>query len=93
MVHPIYSKDPATSLFVEYLADVQTKTGDWGDDLPFYQILNALAHLDYPLADKQLEKAFARLIEIQNTDGTWADTESEWNTFLAVHALKNKALF
>jgi hypothetical protein len=93
VVHPIYSKDPAASLFVEYLADVQTETGDWGDDLPFYQILNALAHLDYPLVDKQIEKAFARLIEIQNTDGTWADTESEWNTFLAVHALKNKELF
>jgi hypothetical protein len=93
VVHPIYTKDPATSLFVEYLADVQTESGDWGDGLPFYQILNALAHLNYPLADKQLEKAFARLFETQNAAGTWAEKESEWNTFLAVHALKNKGLF
>lgn len=92
VVHPIYSKDPATSLFVEYLADMQTQSGDWGAGLPFYQILNALAHLNFPLADKQLEKAFARLFETQNADGTWAETESEWNTFLAVHALKNKGL-
>ncbi|UCE51908.1 MAG: hypothetical protein JSV31_22005 [Desulfobacterales bacterium] len=93
VVHPIYSKDPATSLFVEYLADIQTESGDWGDYLPFYQIMNALAHLNFPLADNQLEKAFARLVKTQNEDGSWADTGSEWNTFLAVHALKNKGLY
>jgi hypothetical protein len=93
VVHPIYSKDPATSLFVKYLADRQTESGDWGDGLPFYQILNALAHLNIPLADTQTEKAFERLYETQNADGTWDETEPEWNTFLAVHALKNNGLF
>ncbi len=92
VVHPTYSKNPATSLFVEYLAAVQTDSGDWGEDLPFYQVLNALAHLDYPLADNQLEKAFTRLFETQKSDGSWTDTEAEWTSFLAVHALKNKGL-
>jgi len=92
VVHPIYSKDPATSLFVQYLADRQTGSGDWGDNLPFYQTLNALAHLNFSLADTQLEKAFARLFKTQNADGSWDETEPEWNTFLAVHALKNKGL-
>jgi len=93
VVHPIYSKDPSTSLFVQYLADRQTESGDWGDSLPFSQTLNALAHLNFPLADTQLETAFVRLFKTQNTDGTWDETEPEWNTFLAVHALKNKGLF
>ena len=89
----MYSKDPATSIFVKYLADGQTELGDWGDGLPFYQVLNALAHLDFPLAETQTEKAFERLYETQNADGTWDVTEPEWNTFLSVHALKNKGLF
>jgi hypothetical protein len=45
------------------------------------------------LAEEQLEKAFRRLFKSQNADGTWDETEPEWNTFLAVHALKNKGLF
>ena len=93
VVHPNYSKEPATSLFVHYLANRQTESGDWGDSLPFYQTLNALAHLNSPSTDTQLEKAFARLFRTQNADGTWDETEPEWNTFLAVHALKNKGLF
>ncbi len=28
--------------------------------------------------------------ETQNRDGTWSLSEPEWNTFLAIHALKNK---
>ena len=30
--------------------------------------------------------------ENQNEDGSWGQTECEWNTFLTVHALKNKGL-
>ena len=93
VVNSNFSKDPATSLFVKYLADRQTELGDWGDGLPFYQILNALAHLNLSPAETQLEKAFKRLYETQNEDGTWDVTEPEWNTFLAVHALKNKGIF
>jgi hypothetical protein len=93
VVNADFSKDPATLLFVQYLARRQTGLGDWGDGLPFYQILNALAHLHLSTAETQLEKAFKRLYETQNADGTWDVTEPEWNTFLAVHALKNKGAF
>ena len=90
VVHPVVAKDEATALAVENLAGLQTDKGDWGDDLPFYQTLNALAHLDLPQAEIQLERAFQRLYESQNSDGTWSRSEPEWNTFLAIHALKNK---
>lgn len=92
VVHPVYSGDPATILAVESLARVQSASGDWEEGLPFYQTLNALAHLDIPSADKQLEKAFLRLYSSQQADGSWGETEPEWNTFLAVHAMRNKAL-
>jgi hypothetical protein len=92
VVHPVFTKDPATALAVEHLADLQTGAGGWKNGLPFYQTLNALAHLDLPQAEKQLEKAFKRLFENQNSDGTWSRSEPEWNTFLAIHALKNKGL-
>jgi len=92
VVHPVFAKDQATALAVEHLADLQTDAGSWKNGLPFYQTLNALAHLDFPQAEAQLEKAFKRLFENQNSDGTWSRSEPEWNTFLAIHALKNKGL-
>lgn len=92
VVHPVYAKDKATALAVEYLAYLQTDNGAWGDDLSFYQTLNALAHLDLPLAETQLERAFERLWEKQNRGGTWSLSEPEWNTFLTIHALKSKGL-
>ena len=92
VVHPVYSEDPATALAVESLAGLQSESGDWENRLPFYQTLNALAHLDIPAADKQLEKAFLRLYETQKTDGSWGETEAEWNTFLVVHSMRNKGL-
>ena len=90
MVHPEFAKDKSTVLAVEHLADRQTAGGDWGDELEFFQTLNALAHLDLPQAEKQLEMAFDRLFQTQNQNGTWGRTDPEWNTFLAVHALRNK---
>ena len=92
VVHPQFAKDKATALAVEHLADLQTETGGWSNDLPFYQTLNALAHLDLPQADTQVARAFERLFENQNRGGTWSRSEPEWNTFLAIHALKNKGL-
>ncbi len=92
VVHPVYARDPATAKYVAYLADFQSESGDWGKDLPFYQTLNALAHLDLAGADTQIEKAFNRLAENQNEDGSWSRSEPEWNTFLAIHALRNKGL-
>jgi hypothetical protein len=92
VVHPGFAKDRATELAVEHLADFQAERGDWGKDLPFYQTLNALAHLNFSQAHPQLEKAFERLFKTQNSDGSWGRIQPEWNTFLAIHALKNKRL-
>lgn len=92
VVHPIFSGDNAVALAVERYCELQTDAGDWGNHLPFYQTLNALAHLQAPRAEVQIRRAFARLIQIQNSDGTWGRREPEWNTFLAVHALKSKGL-
>ena len=92
VVHPVFAKDRATESAVEHLANFQAKRGDWGKDLPFYQTLNALAHLDFSQVQPQLEKAFGRLFENQNSDGSWGRTQPEWNTFLAIHALRNKEL-
>jgi hypothetical protein len=92
VVHPIFAKDRATLMATENLAQLQTDTGFWSNDLPFYQTLNALAHLDLHQAETQLEKAFECLLENQNNDGTWSQSEPEWNSFLAIHALKNKGL-
>jgi hypothetical protein len=93
VVNPNYSAEKFTLPFVSYYSYIQTSSGDWGSSMPFYQILNALAHLDFSMVDLQLEKAFTRLYNIQNEDGTWGDDEPEWNTFLVVHALKNKGVF
>ena len=92
VVHPLFAKDKAAALAVEHLAVLQTDAGTWDHDLPFYQILNALAHLDFHRAEIQLEKAFGLLFENQNNDGTWSLDEPEWNTFLAIHALKNRGV-
>lgn len=91
VVHPVYSKDSATVLAVQTLAKMQSRSGEW-KDLPFYQTVNALAHLDLKEAENQLDKAFSRLGKTQHPDGSWSETEAEWNTFLAVHAMRNKGL-
>jgi len=57
---------------------------------PTPQINNALAHLDLPQAENQLQRAFRYLAKSQRPDGTWGTDQPEWNTFLVVHALKNK---
>jgi hypothetical protein len=92
VVHPKFSKQTATAMAVERLSELQTSAGGWKKDWPFYQTLNALAHLDFPRVNKQLEKAFARVFKNQNKDGTWSRSSREWNTFLVIHALKNKGL-
>jgi hypothetical protein len=92
VVHPEYAQSSATTLMIEDLSKIQDGTGMWTSSVPFYQTVNALAHLSLPLADRQLEKAFMLLAQTQNSDGTWGDTEKEWNTFLIVHAMKNKKM-
>jgi hypothetical protein len=90
VVHPRYADHPATRRIVAWLADRQTRKGDWGADIPFYQTLNALAHLDSPAADRQTERAFTHLAAVQGADGSWGASERQWCTFLAIHAMRNK---
>lgn len=90
VVHPQYADHESTRAAVARLAQKQTPRGDWGDDIPFFQTLNALAHLSLPSAEDQCDKAFKRLERIQQPDGAWGRTEAQWCTFLAIHALRNK---
>ncbi len=90
VVHPRFAAHPATGAAVERLARWQTPRGDWGAKIPFFQALNALAHLAHPAAEDQCRKAFALLAETQNPDGSWGQDQPEWCTFLAIHALRNK---
>jgi len=90
VVHPRYSKSRATQLAVNALARVQDTSGRWPAGVPFYQTVNALAHLDSEEADVQLKKAFKQLSRTQNRDGTWGRSQKEWKTFLAVHAMRRK---
>ena len=92
VVHPEFAQHSATALAVDRLATLQTDRGDWGNDATFYQTLNALAHLDSTQAARQLDRAFERVINSQNEDGSWSLTEPEWNTFLVVHALRSKGV-
>lgn len=92
VVHSLYVEDPATVHAVESLSRVQDNSGMWPETIPFYRTVNALAHLDLPAADRQLERAFMLLAQTQNEDGTWGTADKEWNTFLAVHALRNKKM-
>lgn len=92
VVHPRYAAHGATRQVVKWLADRQNRQGSWGPEIPFYQALNALAHLDAPAANRQTQKAFNHLRSIQHTDGMWGESDREWCTFLAVHALRNKGI-
>ena len=92
VVHPQYFAAQATHCVVAWLADRQTRQGAWGPEIPFYQALNALAHLDTPAANQQTEVAFKHLLATQHADGTWGESDPQWCTFLAVHALRNKGI-
>jgi hypothetical protein len=90
VVHPVFAKERIAAAAVDMYTALQGKDGEWGNRLPFYQTVNALAHLNSPEAEVQLERAFSRLLDTQHGDGTWGGHDREWNTFLCVHALKNK---
>ncbi|MDJ0913168.1 MAG: hypothetical protein QNI95_06345 [Desulfobacterales bacterium] len=90
VVHPTYATEAATTIIVQALAESQIPDGRWNAPLPFYQIVNALAHLKLASADAQLEKTFHFLEKTQNSDGSWGKSQREWHTFLIIHALRNK---
>jgi hypothetical protein len=79
--------ETVTALLAHQLPD-----GSWGRSaLTTISRLFGL-HLTIRSPSHQIDKALRRLIEIQDSDGTWSRSEPEWNTFLAVHALRNKGL-
>ncbi len=90
VVHSTFSGSRAVALAVKNLQRVQKPSGLWPRGIPFYQMVNALAHLDSDEGDAQLAPAFERLYASQRSDGTWSRSEPEWNTFLVIHALRNK---
>jgi len=92
VVHPGFSLSKAAAVIVQALGRAQSPSGAWPKDVPFYQTVNVLAHLDVSAVDSQLKLSFERLQKTQHRDGTWGRTQKEWNTFLVVHALKNKGL-
>lgn len=92
VVHPVYANKESVSLAVKALGVVQEHTGRWPRPVPFYQTVNALAHLQSKEGDIQLNRAFKWLQKTQNSNGTWGRADPEWNTFLVIHAMKNKNL-
>ena len=92
VVHPGNEFRSVTDSVVSWMFDRQTAKGDWGPMIPFYQALNALGHLEGPEANAQFEKALLHIIDIQNRDGSWESADKEWQTFLVVHALRNKGV-
>jgi len=91
VVHPRYAESKALKLFLARLAEIQRSDGSWTRQIPFYQTINALGHLDFRLSDSLLRRAFQRFRETQNSDGTWGTRQKEWNTFLINHALQRKS--
>jgi len=92
VVHPGNEFRTAIDSLVSWMFDLQTAKGDWGPKIPFYQAINALAHLKDPKANTQFERALSHIIDSQNTDGSWGASDKEWQTFLVVHALRNKGV-
>jgi hypothetical protein len=92
VVHPDDRFQPEIRSVVSWLAVRQTARGDWGPEIPFFQAFNALAHLSIPEADVQFHNALVPVIDSQNPDGTWGSEDQEWQTFLVVHALRNKGI-
>lgn len=90
VVHPLYVRDPGTLTLIEDLERIQKSSGIWPAPVPFFLTVNALAHLDSESAHRQWIKALPLLLNIQKKDGAWGVEDREWNTFLVVHALKNK---
>lgn len=90
IVHPDYAENRETVTLIEHLARIQEPSGRWPAPVPFFQTINALGHSRLPLAHRQWMKTLDVLFETQNDDGSWGRQDAEWNTFLVVHALKNK---
>ncbi len=90
IVHPVYASDPAALKLVDDLGENQKSSGLWPSPIPFFLTVNALGHLNSESANSQWLKVHPLLSVSQKKDGSWGQQDREWNTFLVVHALKNK---
>jgi hypothetical protein len=75
-----------------FLAGVQSDKGGWGDGVPFYPTVYALARVPGRAAKAQLDRAVGRLVRTQNRDGSWGRTRKELCTYLALGALERAGL-
>ncbi len=91
VVHPAYAESRVLRLYVTNLSEIQRQDGSWPVQIPFYQTVNALGHLNFAQSDTMLKRAFHTLKDKQNKDGTWGRKQKEWNTFLVVHAMQRKS--
>jgi hypothetical protein len=85
-----YAESRTIKMYLKKLAEMQTLQGFWPAQIPFYQTINALGHLDIEESDNMLKRTFPLLRDTQNRDGTWGRINKEWNTFLVAHAIKRK---
>lgn len=92
VVHPDDRFQSAIRSVVSWFAARQTPEAGWGPKIPFFQAVNALAHLDIPEANVQFDNALTPIVNTQNHEGTWGSTDQEWQTFLVIHALRNKGI-
>ncbi|MDD4356339.1 MAG: hypothetical protein PHN98_03730 [Smithellaceae bacterium] len=92
IVHPVYANYDSTLKLVDDLGEKQQSSGLWPSPIPFFLTINALAHLQLESAHRQCLKALPLLSVLQDKEGSWGRQDKEWNTFLVVHALKNKQL-
>lgn len=90
IVFPAPARDSGTQSLVSALEHQQKPSGLWPAPIPFFLTVNVLAHLDDESARRQWRKALPLLSGAQQKDGAWGGEDREWNTFLVVHALKNK---
>ncbi len=82
--------DSETTALVQAFESIQQPSGLWPAPIDFFLTVNALAHLNTESSHRQWRAALPLLCNVQQKDGSWGRTDHEWNTFLVVHALKNK---
>ena len=92
IVSPASAYHPGMTTLVHDFEAHQQPSGLWPAPIDFFLTVNALAHLNTESSHRQWRAALPLLCNVQRKDGSWGRTDREWNTFLVVHALKNKQI-
>jgi hypothetical protein len=90
VVFPDFAGHPATAALVDRLERLQDARGLWPAPISWTRTINALAHSPLASAHRQWLRVSDRIEKTQNDDGSWGNEDREWDTFLVVHALRNK---